>query len=980
MKSRKPNIYLLFLAMILASLTQNSYAQIYSFEQADQLNGWSIDKGTLQLSDAKYKLGRKSLKIAWQPGAIITIDNPHGLNKATRATKGGINAWIYNETAIDSALSFRFLDAGNQEVCRVSFSLNFTGWRCLWSQFIEDMGKPRQAIIDRIQIHMPHHISSGNTYLDFIEFTPNVSWQKMSDAQYHINQKDYSLIPDFIGYRRTSPYVATIIRANDHQTASIEKRLTDWYLGNGTRSNHEWVELRKSSEQAYIRKGIAESGYIHPAYDKTGTPIGSTLFAMHAPSTIEGESVKRFRDINEKVFIPLALDYRKNQNQTSLKKALYTYDWFNDQGWADGSGLGTLCFEKLRSSGYFHSFFLLKDHLSPQQLQRELNTLRWFTLFGVCYQAPASPGEVADNLRALALPKLIYALSLPNLEERNVALTAFRDYMNNALDIAPGFFGTIKPDFSGYHHRGPYHSAYYPHALYAGALVAYLLHDTPYALSDATMNNLKQGLLTFRFFCANLDSPAGTVGRFPTKQQILETLLPAYAYVALSYQKPDAELTAAFKQITHHPANKEAIINYLSDVHSNLTYTGSVGEAELMARLQETPIAPETAPTGSLFMPYSGMLIVKNKTHHFNIKGFSRYIWDFESSASENLKGRYLAYGQIESFNLHNGTKSFNPSQSNFNWNYLSGATTKVLPDTLLQDKGGSSSGHRNFSDETFLSGVHASSRHSLFSFRMHDNTYDESLRANKSVFVFDDVLLCLGSDIANTDQVHPTVTTLYQSVSLPKPKKQEKLHSGTLLSDGSFWYAVKEGRVETKYNNTFTTSFINHATAPSGARYHYYMLPVQNRKAAQHLLSSGSPIQIVKQDNDAHIARHNDHNVVYAALFNAAIHYPELMVKQVNIPLSYILEQQDAQHYRLSLCEPDMRRSSRKHMGLLTESDVIEQEKPFNTTLILNGCYTATCPQKGIVVSVDKEKNETTLTIATIRGENYSLYLTRLN
>lgn len=401
----------------------------------------------------------------------------------------------------------------------------------------------------------------------------------------------------------------------------------------------------------------------------------------------------------------MALDYRKNQNDQSLKKALYIYDWFNDQGWADGSSMGTLCFEKLRSSGYFHSFFLLKEQLSSEQLKRELQTMNWFTMFGACYQLPSHAGEVADNLRALAIPKLIYALSQNDKQEREVALTAFKHYMDNALGIAPGFFGTFKADFSGYHHRGPYHSAYYPHALYAGALIAYLLHDTPYALSETTLHNLKQGLLTFRFFCAGLEVPAGTVGRFPKGQQILETLLPAFAYTALSFKEPDKELTAAFKRILESTENQQAITEYISNVNSNLAYTSTVGEIELVTQLASSSIAKEKPVTGTLFMPYSGLLVAKDSLFHFNIKGFSRYIWDFESSATENTKGRYLGYGQIEYFDFKNRHKSFNPQETDFDWNYIPGATTKVLPDKVLQDKGGSSSGHRNFSDETFLTG-----------------------------------------------------------------------------------------------------------------------------------------------------------------------------------------------------------------------------------------------------------------------------------
>lgn len=178
--------------------------------------------------------------------------------------------------------------------------------------------------------------------------------------------------------------------------------------------------------------------------------------------------------------------------------------------------------------------------------------------------------------------------------------------MDNALGIAPGFFGTFKADFSGYHHRGPYHSAYYPHALYAGALIAYLLHDTPYALSETTLHNLKQGLLTFRFFCAGLEVPAGTVGRFPKGQQILETLLPAFAYTALSFKEPDKELTAAFKRILKSTENQQAITEYISNVNSNLAYTSTVGEIELVTQLASSSIAKEKPVTGTLFMPYSG--------------------------------------------------------------------------------------------------------------------------------------------------------------------------------------------------------------------------------------------------------------------------------------------------------------------------------------------------------------------------------------
>lgn len=972
----KRNSCLLILLLLITS--QSVFSQIYSFEDNKIPKGWKVEKGTLNISTEKYKSGNHSLQINWKQEAILTLPTPLGISEACKSKKGGINTWIYNESPVKEHLIFSFKDSCGLEVCRLPFSLNFKGWRCIWAKFQEDMNMPSKSNIKSVEMQFPHHARGGTTYIDLLEFTPKVSWQNMSDAQYKVNRSDYSLIPDFNGYRNAKPQIEKEIAANDYEIKTIADRLTRWYLGSEQQSQEKWIKIRRDNEETFIRKGLKAAQKIKIQYNKDNSPKGEPLFPMGAPNTIEGQQVVKFRTINENILLPLALDYRKNQNEESLKKALYIYDWFNDQGWADGSGMGTLCFEKLRSSGYFHSFYLLKDQLPPELLERELQAMNWFTMFGTCYQVPTHPGEVADNLRALAIPKLIYALSINDKQKKQVALTAFKNYMDNALGIAPGFYGTLKADFSGYHHRGSYNSAYYPHALYAGALVAYLLHDTPYALSKVTLHNLKQGLLTFRFFCAGLDVPAGTVGRFPKGQQILETLLPAFAYVSLSFKEPDKELTAAFKRILEANTNKQAITNYVSNVNSNLAYTSTVGEMELVTQLASTTISQEKAVTGSLFMPYSGLLVVKDSLFHFNIKGFSRYIWDFESSATENTKGRYLSYGQIEYFDLKNKYKSFNPQEKDFDWNYIPGATTKILPDNVLTNKGGSNSGHRNFSDETFLTGVHASEKNAMFSFRMHDITYDKSFRANKSVFVFEDFLLCLGSDINTKDKRYPTITTLFQSFD--RNTSEEKTENGYILTDASLMYAVKRGAVRTRCEGSHTRAFIEHGKPAVNAKYQYYILKHKDKKVARKLLSSHSPIEIISQDDNAHIICHKAKGITFGALFNAQKTYDDQLVTQVNIPLSYVLEKQKDKSFKLSICEPDMRRTSHAHMGLLTEMDVIQKEKAFDSQITISGLYKVECPQKPIKVSYDKEKNRTYITISTIRGENYTLLLNQTN
>ncbi len=945
----------------------NGYSQLYSFEDPKDIAGWTIEQGSLNCSTEKFKLGTSSLKIDWQSRSVVRVDKPVGLDKASRSANGGIATWIYNESPVQDKMQFIFKDEVGNEVCSVAFGMDFKGWRCLWNKFGEDMGKDKKTLLSSVEIRFPESLKGGTVYLDYLEFSDKVSWQKMTDAQVKMNRTDFSLIPDFMKYRKAAPDLSRMTDASSREIEMINQRLEEWYLGSGELNNHVWVKRRAQKEAEFIRKGIRAS----KKYSLT-----EPLFPMSSPKNIGNEKVTYFMDLNKNVLLPLALDYRKNGNEESLRCALNIYDWFNDQGWADGSGLGTLCFEKLRSSGYFHSFFLLKDKLSPEQLQRELNTMRWMTLFGLCYLKPEHPGEVADNLRALALPKLIYALSLTDERERKVAMTAYRDYMNNSLGFGPGYFGTFKSDGSGYHHRGAYNSAYYPHALYVGALVAYLLHDTPYALSDTTLHNLKQGLLTFRFFCADLNVPAGTVGRFPKGQEVLQELLPAFAYAAYAFKEPDADLLAAVKRLMLNRTSK--VEKVLDDVNSNLSYTATIGESEMLAKAFVSLTQPEDAPCGSLFMPYSGLLVSKNPHYHFNVKGFSKYIWDYESSNTENLAGRYLSNGQVEFFNLETGQKSFNPQIDAFDWSYIPGTTSIVMPYEVLKKKEHQKgfSDHRNYSDESFLAGVTASDNVSMFSFRMHDRAFNPTFRANKSVFIFDDILMCMGSDIQNNDKGHNTVTTLFQSPGEEPLSKVQKTGEGAMLEDhAGIVYAVKADKITVKEQKPFTCAFIDHASAPESASYLYYMVTESGKKVAKTLLSSASPVKVLKRDNDAHIVRHDDKGIVFAALFNDKVQYPELKVTRVNIPLAYIWQDKGNKQAVLSVCEPDMRRPEVNHMGDLTEEDVVVPEKPFATRLYLQGSYEAICPDGDMKVTY--MNGETVIELTTICGKNYTIQLT---
>lgn len=142
----------------------------------------------------------------------------------------------------------------------------------------------------------------------------------MSDAQYKVNRTDYSLIPDFIGYRNATPKVEKVITVEDNQITTITNRLTTWYLGSGQHSSERWIKMRTENEKTFIRNGVKAAQKIKIQYTEDHTPQGEPLFPMGAPTIIDGQEAKKFRSINENILLPLALDYRKNQNDQSLKK------------------------------------------------------------------------------------------------------------------------------------------------------------------------------------------------------------------------------------------------------------------------------------------------------------------------------------------------------------------------------------------------------------------------------------------------------------------------------------------------------------------------------------------------------------------------------------------------------------------------------------------------------------------------------------
>ena len=70
-----------------------------SFEDMTALSAWKCanGKGSVGLSSYRYKFGQSSLRIAWQPGTEVLLENAPGMFDASRSKHGGIQVWMYDE-------------------------------------------------------------------------------------------------------------------------------------------------------------------------------------------------------------------------------------------------------------------------------------------------------------------------------------------------------------------------------------------------------------------------------------------------------------------------------------------------------------------------------------------------------------------------------------------------------------------------------------------------------------------------------------------------------------------------------------------------------------------------------------------------------------------------------------------------------------------------------------------------------------------
>lgn len=762
------------------------------------------------------------------------------------------------------------------------------------------------------------------------------------------------------------------------------------------------------------------------------------------------------RDLLGNVLLPLALNYQLQgpadepnedyHNPQLLQEILGLYAYLEKRGFVSGSGLGFgTDGPYLGLAGYFYANILMREELLRNgQWPTVSANMKWATrmvtddtegldddnkIWGALVE---HNGSRADGVRSVYHNRLMTLACLTDDElTREDDLEYFRKTMEQNLKVGSAWDGFIKPDFTGYHHYGVWGNAYNIDALHTSCQMAMMLHDTDYAFSETAVNNLANSLLAFRQYSGKYDISRGLCGRFPNQLGTLLSNMPAFAYL---YNVVEGDMRnrigGAFCRL-YDPNYSEVVAGTLKDVKCDIYFHGGMQSVQLMNALKAKNLTDNEISQSNCTYPYAAMQVHRRGEWMAAVKGYSKYVWDFETNGGQNWIGRNQSAGGLSLYATKDaeGVVSSSASGLGYNgwdWVHVPGAT--VL-DMSVQDivKEAKAFQWAKFSPQSFAGGVSLEGKHGLYSMIYDDirQAYDYDngrkwlgvkLTANKSYFFFDDEIVALGSAIKNTHDTYDAHTTLFQNelqdvntplyingeaktgVSVEETLSTDApcyltdaVGNGYVLPNAngltvkrSVQSSVKDGNTDIATTGNYAKAWLDHGKASNGA-YHYLIYVGGAEKVKSMSGAPELPYTVQQQDDKAHIVYHPAKKLKGYALFQAVEGLDDNYLSSVSVPCMAMLRETGAKNITLSVSNPELGFYPKGQFPYQVWS--IDENKRFLDSEVqpvdvtLKGEWSVTVENPQVErISYDADKNTTTIRFNGKDAESLEVALTTSN
>jgi chondroitin-sulfate-ABC endolyase/exolyase len=898
---------------------------VFVFEDGVPASFTTDSESTLAISDQRFKDGKSSLKWDFGSASSLTVSHPIGFKSAYKDTFG---VWVYNEEPTEDKLTFSFGHGGITDAW-FNFGLNFSGWRTAWVPY-NDMEGTATPEMDTLVVTAPN--TSGTIYFDQMILSNPVDVRHPTrDVQVPFVNPDADTSPSahwqaVLKFDQLLPGEAEEESESDDigdMLDLLEERYVDFVFSPVSVTEESMLALRDEFQSyAIAREGEAVSG----------RPVNLVHIKDIYPKAIAKDMKALVNEVNVRAYTDFMLDVAKAYHsiddsalRSELEQMFITLSLhLKDQGWAWGSSLGTIHHLGYNIRGLYPSLLLMEDALEEAELLSWAQEMMgWYSGIGRIFEPLDESYANIDILNTTLQGMLASILILDEEDRQAVLLKRLSEWLSDGLLPAPGLMPSLKPDGSGFHHMG-FYPAYTKGAFNGMTPVVYMLSGTPYRISQEAHETLKKAVLAMRLYSNKYEWLVSVAGRHPTGKQKITSY--AFKYLALSGTPDGSE-----------PIDPEVAAAYLRLVEPERV-------DETTALLQEMGYEAEPDPNGHWTMNY-GTLALHRRDHWLvGVRGHNRYFWAGELYSNANWYGRYTTYGQIEIMNqgepVNHGDSGF--SHDGWDWNRWPGTTTIHLP---MDELKGKSFTEMLLTDETYAGGLNIEGKNGMFAMKLHEHPkYDESHRARKSVFMFDDRIIALGSNIENTDEAHRTETTLFQNhlasendplwigamnplTAFPYQDQLALTEAMWIVDNKENGYYIPAGQTIGIHKQTqqskdqkkgkdtsgsFATAWIDHGTAPKDATYEYAIV-VGATEGRMHAFSKlmekpdQAPYTVLQQDRDAHIVKDRATKTIGYALFEAGNQIGHGYLAAADTP-SMVMIKEKGNQLVLSAVDPDLR------------------------------------------------------------------------
>ena len=977
--------------------------RLLSFEEPQVPAFISGTGSRLGISGEHYKDGLHSLSWTFDPGAVLSVKKDLKFEKKDPTGKdtylSAFIVWVYNEEAQDKKIRFEFLKDG-KKCTSFPFGINFTGWRAAWVCYERDMeGVPEEGM-NEMRVIAPD--VKGKLYLDHIILASKVdARQQAADVQVPFVNKgttNHWLVIYEHSLWKPDMALTPVSEQQKREVQEIEKRFRDMLYTPSKFTDKELDGIRKKYDTYKITY-------------KNGKVTGLPIFMVRQAEAYE----RMIPDWNKDMFTRLGMEMNEyfnlmkriaiaynNASDTGVRdelkrKFLAMYDHITDQGVAYGSCWGNIHHYGYSMRGLFVSYFLMKDVLREAgKLKDAERTLNWYAITNEVYPKPTENGIDIDTFNTKLQGRIASILIMENSPEKLQYLRSFSRWLDYGCRPAPGLAGAFKTDGAFFHHRNNY-PAYAVGGLDGAKSMIYLLSGTEFKLSELAHETVKNVLLTMRFYCNLKQWPLSMSGRHPNGKGELVPI--QYATMAVAgtpdgKQAYDADMAAAYLRLAAYTGMPD------KDTPDYLPKASARQELKMKELLEAQGFRPEPDPQGNLALGYGCVSVQRRDNWMAVVRGHSRYLWAAEHYLPANFYGRYLAHGSMQILTGKPGEMvTFTTSgwqENGFDWNRIPGVTSIHLPFEQLRAKVlnvDTFSGMEEmlYSDEAFAGGLSQARLNGNFGMKLHEHDkYNGSHRARKSFHFFGDMIVCLGTDIENTNSEFPTETTVFQLAAVTPEARQYwnacKGGGQTYIDpNGVGYYLSKHSMADAKYERNFpqvtvgersakptsgdwVSLTLQHGKAPAGASYEYAVLP-HTDAASLKTFAKNPAYRVLQQDRNAHIVHSLTDNITSYVLFETPRSLPAdgllqkadtsclVMVRENNGKLLLTVSQPDLALYRGSSDEAFDKDGKRIERSIYSRPWIDNDSGEIPVTVTLKGLWQVAETPYCKLVSADKKQ-----------------------